>query len=200
MDAQVFWRVIGAYNQHTITAQGGLLLAAALMIAASYRRKVHWSAKFALGVLHFFIGIVFFAQYGTEAIQRYFALPLYLLCGILFFCECWRNKDDVLERPRGLQALLLLLCLCYPLVSLLLGNRFPQMVTPVMPCPVSSVSMVVYTGYRRKNRLLLLLLTIWGLTGVKAILFCAYEDLILLACGLYSLRILIKESRKTETV
>lgn len=47
------------------------------------------------------------------------------------------------------------------------------------------LSIAVYAGYNRKNKLLLVLLTLWGLTGIKAIIFQAYEDVILLACGLY---------------
>ena len=59
------------------------------------------------------------------------------------------------------------------------------MVTYIMPCPVISLSIAVYMGYTRKNRVLLALLTIWGLTGIKSIIFNAYEDTILLIGGLY---------------
>ena len=54
-----------------------------------------------------------------------------------------------------------------------------------MPCPVISLSIVVYAGYKRTNKVLLALLTIWGLTGIKSIIFNAYEDTILLIGGLY---------------
>ena len=95
------------------------------------------------------------------------------------------NGADTLQKPTAVQALLLLLWLLYPLVSLLLGNAFPQMVTHIMPCPIVSLSITVCAGYRYKNRLLLALLTLWGLTGIKSIFFHAYEDTILLLCGLY---------------
>ena len=131
------------------------------------------------------IGLAFFARYGSEPIQKYFALPLYLLFGILFLYESRHNGADTLQKPTAVQALLLLLWLLYPLVSLLLGNAFPQMVTHIMPCPIVSLSITVCAGYRYKNRLLLALLTLWGLTGIKSIFFHAYEDTILLLCGLY---------------
>lgn len=89
-----------------------------------------------------------------------------------------------------------MLYLVYPLVSLLLGNTFPRMVTHIMPCPVISLSITVYAGYARKNRLLLALLTIWGLTGVKSVIFQAYEDIILLVCGIYCLILLVNEIRR----
>ena len=61
------------------------------------------------------------------------------------------------------------------------------MATHIMPCPVTSLSIAVYAGYKKKNKLLLALLTVWGLTGVKSVVFNAYEDIILLACGLYGM-------------
>ena len=196
MDAQAFWAVIGRYNQQTLPVQIGLLLVLLAALALSYTKRVPWAAKLGLGIANLFLGIAFFAMYGTEPIQKFFALPLYLLCGVLFLYEGLRRRDDPLERPTAWQALLLLLFGLYPLVSLLLGSRFPQMVTYIMPCPVVSLSLAVYAGYRRKNRLLLALLTLWGLTGVKSVLFHAYEDLILLLCGVYGVVLLVREFRR----
>ena len=73
------------------------------------------------------------------------ALPLYLLCGGLFLYESWHNREDILEQSSLVQSLLLLFYVCYPLVSVMLGNRFPRMVTYIMPCPVASLSTAVYT-------------------------------------------------------
>ena len=120
MDAQAFWSVIGAYNEQTAALQAGLLLFAVAAVIASYSCKVKWAAKFALGIIHLLIGVVFFAWYGTEPIQKYFALPLYLLCGTLFLYESWHNRDDSLAKPNGWQRLLLVLYLLYPLISFLL--------------------------------------------------------------------------------
>jgi hypothetical protein len=123
-------------------------------------------------------------------------LPLYLFVGTLFLFESWYSKNDVLKKPDILQAILLLLYLFYPVVSMLLGNSFPQMVTYIMPCPVITLSIAVYAGYNRKNKLLLVLLTVWGLTGIKSIIFQAYEDVILFVCGLYGIALLISEIKQ----
>ena len=175
MDATAFWKVIGEYNSQTITVQ------------------IKWSAKLVLGVANLYIGIVFFGVFGTEPIQFFFALPLYLCCGGLLLFECIKNKDDVLEKPKRWQSILLLLFVLYPAISFLLGNTFPQMVTYIMPCPIVSVSIAVYSGYRRKNRFLLLLLTIWGLTGIKSLIFSAYEDIILLVAGIYGVCLIFND-------
>ena len=193
MDAQAFLNVIGNYNEQTWLIQIVLFVFVLLAILLSYMRKVKLAAKFALGLANLFIGLAFFAWYGTEPIQKYFALPLYLACGGLFLYESWHNKSDMILKPNRIQIILLLLYLLYPIVSLTLGNTFPQMVTYIMPCPVISLSMAVYAGYKKKNKVLLVLLTIWGLTGIKSIIFNAYEDIILLLCGLYGLVLLVNE-------
>lgn len=198
MDAQTFWAVIGAYNQQTWAFQIPLLAFLLGMMVLSYTKKVPWAAKCALGILHLFIAAVFFAGFGELPIQRLFALPLFLACGLLFLYECRHNSADVLRPPTLPQALLLLLYFLYPLCSVLLGNTFPELVTHIMPCPAVSLGIALYSGYSRKNRLLLALLTLWGLTGVKSLLFRAYEDLILLLCGLYGLCLLAREFRKTD--
>ena len=200
MDAQTFWNVIGQYNQNTIAIQVILLILTVIAVILSYAKKVACSAKLMLGIVNLFIGIVFFGCYGTQPIQKFFAFPLYLVCGFLFLYEGWRNKKDMLEKPTLFQAVLLLLYCVYPLISLGLGNQFPQMVTHIMPCPIVSLSIVVYAGYKRKNKLLLSLLMIWGLTGVKSVIFSAYEDIILLICGIYAVYLLVKEIQLSKSM
>lgn len=198
MDTQAFWNVIGHYNSQTWAIQVALLILLLSAAGLSYTQRIRWAAKFALGLTNLFIALAFFARYGTEPIQKLFALPLFLLCGGLFLWESRKYKDDILEKPNGVQAVLLLLYLSYPVISILLGHAFPQMVTHIMPCPVVSLSIAVYGGYKRKSKALLTLLTIWGLTGIKAILFRAYEDIILLLAGLYCLALLIREIKRSK--
>lgn len=199
MDTHTFWNVIGDYNVHTVIVQIGLFIFLISALVVSYMQKINWSAKFALGITNLFIGFGFFALYGAEPIQKYFALPLYLLCGVLFLYESWHNKNDILQKPTMLQVGLLLLYLFYPFVSVLLCHSFPKMTTYIMPCPITSLSLIVYAGYRNKNKLLLILLIIWGLTGIKSIFFNVYEDIILLVCGLYGLVLLLKEIKVVKT-
>ncbi len=162
MNATAFWDVIGNYNTQSMVFQIGMLIFLVVGFAFSYTQKVNWAAKFVLGTANLFIAIAFFAWFGTEPIQIYFALPLFLLCGGLFLYECIRNKNDILLKPNKLQVFFLLLYLIYPLISILLGNTYPKMVTYIMPCPVISLSIAVYACYEKKNQLLLLLLTAWG--------------------------------------
>lgn len=44
----------------------------------------------------------------------------------------------------------------------------------------------------------LALLTVWGLTGIKSVIFSAYEDIILLICGLYGVVLLVSEIKHSS--
>ena len=199
MDASVFWKVIGNYNSQTVWIQVTGVIVILISAILSYRKILNCAVKVALGLINLYIGIVFFGFYGTEPIQKYFALPLYICCGVLFIYESIRNFNDKLNRPNIAQIVLLILCILYPLISFLLGNRFPQMVTYIMPCPIISISIVIYSGYNRKNKLLLALLAIWGLTGVKSLIFNAYEDIILLICGLFCVYLFFREYKTAKS-
>ncbi|MGN1467136.1 MAG: DUF6064 family protein [Ruminococcus sp.] len=198
MDTQTFWNIIKNYNEQTAIIQIGLFIFLVLAIILSYAHKINQAAKFALGIANLFIAVVFYVWQGTETIQKFFALPLFLLCGILFLYESWHNKDDSLKKPNCWQSILLLLYLIYPFISILLGNRFPQMVTYIMPCPIASLSIIVYSCYNRKNKLLLLLLSVWGLTGIKSVFLNVFEDIILLICGLYGVVLFVNEIKQLK--
>lgn len=198
MDAQVFWDVIGKYNQDTVVIQVALLLVIAGGIIVARTKKIAWMEKVVLGIANLFIGIVFFGVYGTEPIQKFFALPLYIMCGMLFLYEAFHNKTNQPNKFNFIQLSLILLYVLYPIISWALGNEFPRMVTHIMPCPVVSLSLTVYASYSRKNRVLLALLTIWGLTGIKSVIFSAYEDIILLVCGIYGVYLMVKEIKFSE--
>ncbi|MDL2218278.1 DUF6064 family protein [Christensenellaceae bacterium OttesenSCG-928-M15] len=144
MDAQAFWNVIGEYNSQTVVFQIILALFLVAAMVLSYIGINRWIAKLTLGIANLYIGIVFFGIFGTEPIQMFFALPLYLFCGGLLIFESIKNKTDVLQKPNKWQIFLLSLYALYPLISFALGNTFPQMVTYIMPCPVISLSIAVY--------------------------------------------------------
>jgi len=196
MDVNKFWEIIGQYNSQTIFIQIFLFILGIISFFLSYTESIKWIIKLVLGITILFIGIVHFGYFGTEIIQKYFALPLFIICGLLFIYESFKNKQDVLDKFNKLQIVLFILYLLYPLISFVLGNKFPRMVTYIMPCPYISVSIIIYSGYRIKNKLLLIMMALWGLTGVKAFVANAYEDLILLVCGFYCIYVLKKQTKK----
>ena len=102
MDASAFWEVIGNYNLNTGTYQIVLLSLLVAGILASFLSKYKWIAKAVLGVLNLFIALFFFLQYGTEPIQKFFALPLFSASGILFIYETiWHPEGTYLPSVSG---------------------------------------------------------------------------------------------------
>lgn len=193
MNAEAFWRVIGNFNQETWIIQCIIFMAIIAGVTLAYFGRLVWLPKIILGAVNFFIAIVFFVCYGTEPVQIYFAVPLYLAVGILFLLEGVKHSDSLFIPFNRVQWFLLILVMLYPGISLILGHSFPQMVTYIMPCPVVSMSIVIYSCYEHKNKLVLMLLAIWGLTGIKSYLFNVLEDSILLICGIYCIVLLVKE-------
>lgn len=196
MDAQIFWSVIGEYNQATWIGQCVLFAVIMTGVVLAYFGKATWLPKAALGITNLFMGSAFFLIYGTEPIQTYFAAPLFVGVGLLFIWEAFKFRKSAFRHFNKVQWLLLFLVALYPLASLLLGHSFPQMVLYIMPCPLISLSIVVYTCYEHQNKILLALMAVWGLTGIKSFFFNAFEDIILLICGIYSLYILVQQLRK----
>lgn len=199
MDASAFWKVIGEYNQKTWVLQIVILGILIGSVVITLLTKYKWICKVVLGLVNLYIAFAFFAAYGTEPIQKYFALPLYLGVGGLFIYESIKNKNDQLQKPDVVALSLAVLYIIYPLVSMLFGARFPKMVTNIMPCPVVTVSIAIYSCYRKKNLPLLVLLTIWGLTGVKSVIFAAYEDIILLFAGFYGVYLIVREMKNKRS-
>ena len=140
-----------------------LLLVLLVMFALSYTQKAPWAAKFALGIANLWIGLAFFARYGSEPIQKYFVLPLYLLFGILFLYESRHNGDGYApKKPTACRP-----CFCCsgalaPSSPSFWGKRLSANGDTYYACPIVSLSITVCAGYRYKNRLLLALLTLLG--------------------------------------
>jgi len=175
--------------------QIALMIILIASVILSYVLKKGWIVKNALSAVNLFIAIGFFAIYGTETIQHYFALPLYTAVGLLFAYDAWKNKSERLRRPSITQWFFFALYILYPFASLACGHTYPQLVTYIMPCPIVTISIALYAGYSKRNKLLMALLVVWALTGVKAFIFNAYEDLILFTASFYAIALLFEDCK-----
>lgn len=200
MDASKFWDVISNYNEATYLLQVVLLVALVVSCMLARKGKLVWLPKVAYGLTSIYLAVVFFLFFGTEPIQYFFAFPVYLVLGITFIFEAVKHKEENFEKLTKIQWLFSGLVAVYPLVSIFQGKIFPKMLLYIMPCPVICIGMIIWLGYKRRNLLSLALLTLWGLTGVKAFFFDAYEDIILLAVGICALVILILEIKKRSFI
>lgn len=196
MNTEIFWKIIGNYNNATWTLQIFLFLIFIGSLLLAYRIHIYNAPKITLGINLFIIGIVFFLYFGVEAIQKFFAAPLYIVSGLLFLYEGIVKKEDKMGEFDLLGKVLLIAVFLYPLLSILFGHQFPQMTTYIMPCPLICFAILFYIRYEKKNKILMILLIIWGLTGVKSLFFHVFEDLILLACGIYGIIHMITDNKK----
>ena len=199
MNTSIFWNVIADYNKHTFFIQIILFAFIVLSLLLAYIRKLYFLPKIAFGTNCIFIGIIFFLYYGTEPIQTFFAAPLFITSGLLFMYEAIKNRSDVLQKPNLVTSMLLVIVLLYPLISYLLGNVYPATVLLIMPCPMVSLCILFHSCYTKRNRLLMILLILWGLTGIKSLFFHVYEDLILLTCGIYGIYFMVSTKYKHST-
>jgi hypothetical protein len=186
MDASAFWNVISNYNSSTLIFQIILMVAIAVTAVITFKKSNGFYIKLSMGLTNLFIGFIHFGFFGTEPIQQFFAYPLYIAIGIMFINDAFYGNNSI-GKLNPIQYVLFSLFILYPFISLMLGNSFPRMVVYIMPCPIVSLSIAFYSIMTRKNTILLILLTVWGLTGVKAFIVGAYEDTILFLAGIYSL-------------
>ena len=98
MNVDIFWGIIGLYNSKTIIFQIALMILTIVSFILSFEFKKYWTLKLIMGINNLFIGIVFFGIYGTEYIQKYFSLPLFIVCGLLFIYESIKNKNDGINK------------------------------------------------------------------------------------------------------
>lgn len=199
MNTSSFWNVITEYNKHTLFIQLILLAFMIISVIVAYIWHYYFLPKIALGIGCLFIGVIFFLYYGTQPIQFIFAAPLYIVNGILFIYEAKVNKTDILKKPTIMTSTLLVIVLLYPLISYMLDHKYPTTVLLIMPCPMVSLCILIYSCYNKKNRLIMLLLILWGMTGIKSLFFNVYEDLILLTCGFYGIYLMIKMKKNHTT-
>ena len=210
MTAEGFWTQVGVYNQATLPVQLILLIA---VIFLTYRVFVKQGAqtdtwmKVILAVGFAWNGVVFFLVFVKNPISTYFGAPLFIILAFLFIVDIIRKKTEFritdLKWKRGFSSMGMLLVLIYPLFGLPLGHTYPQMITPVMPCPITVFAIVLSTASTPKvDRKIFILLLPWALAGLPKCLGAldCYEDCILFIAGIYGLVFLIKDWRMISEV
>jgi len=198
--ADMFWNTISSYNNATIFYQTviffiGLLLTIWLYTNPSQKAKV--SMKIYLAFCFAWISIVFFILYDKSVIGHFIASPLFGVISILFIVDIFVNKTKFeFNKIKAIQivvAIFYLLYLIYPILSFIIGHRFPKIVTLIMPCPITvfAITIMVHSMPKIDKKVFVLLL-IWGITALpKVFKFQVPEDWILFASGIYGLAMLI---------
>ena len=206
--ADLFWNVIAQYHQQTIWIQFimismGILLSILLYLkpAAIFQSLM----KSYLALSFAWISIVFFWGMDGSPLSLFFVGPLFLLIAVFFLADIRTQKIHFAwpkNRWQGTMTLLLFaLVLAYPIVSWLLGHRYPTLSTPFLPCPLTVFALALLTAaLPHVDRKVYILLLVWAMMALpKAFgLFNVREDTILFLAGLYSLGMLILHLKDTK--
>ena len=188
-----FWEIICRYNVETTYLQvifSFLIIGLLLISLFKQNHLIDLFLKSLFTAAFFFVGFFFFLVIDKSFTAIIFG-PYFILIGLLFLLDLLKTKSQF-RQTTSFQLLLYVLVLLYPVISYLLGHNYPQQILYLFPCPIASFALITYCRLIKRNELLNILLILWGLTGVKAFMFDAKEDLILLMVGLYGLYDFIK--------
>lgn len=193
---ELFWAVVAAYNEATWAMQLVLLAVGAVLTGTALARPtraMQAALKGFLAVAFAWLAVTFFFLRDASPIGHYFAGPLFVACAALFAWDIRARRSAFalpVERWRRIGTwTLLALTLLYPLVSFLLGHRYPRLTTPVMPCPLTVYALALLTAaFPQVDKRLYALLLVWAALGLPKVfgLFDVREDTILFAAGVYS--------------
>jgi len=203
--ADDFWNVIGLYNSQTIYYQIALIVIGIFIVGLLYFKKsdiarallnMYFSFSFA------WIGAIFFLANDKSTIGLFFAAPLFIALSILFMIDVFRKKNhysfpkDKLKKK--LSFISIIIFLLYPAISILIGHRYPEITTLIMPCPLTVFAIIMLSmSIPKINRYIYILLLIWAITGLpKIFMFNVPEDILLFISGLVGIFLLVINWKK----
>jgi hypothetical protein len=203
MNTEMFWTQIGAYHQATFPIPIILTLAAMILTYLVFTkpgpRTDAWMKAF-LALAFGWNGVVYFLIFAKNPISLFIGAPLFILVSIFFVVDIF-TKVTTFKLPdtKGKKlatGLWILLVFFYPLFSLIFGHAYPQTITPMMPCPLTTFALaMVVAAAPEVDRKIYILLLPWALLGLPKCLGAldCYEDCILFAAGVYGLVWLIRD-------
>jgi hypothetical protein len=206
--AELFWNVIAQYHQQTLWIQFFMIGIGIVLTVLLYLKPApifQSLMKSYLAISFAWMSIVFFWGMDGSPLSLYFVGPLFLLIAVIFLADI-RNRRIHFAWPKSrcqgtVTLLLFVLVLAYPLVSFLLGHRYPTLSTPFLPCPLTVFALALLSAsLPHVDRKVYILLLVWAMMALPKVfgLFNVREDTILFLVGVYSLVMLILHWKDTK--
>ena len=204
LSAEEWWGILAAYGAKVWPAQAVFFVAAVLLVFPVFfkpGRMANTLLRLYMALSFGWIGIVFFLVLGKGLKGNYFFGSLFIIVAILFAVDLFRQTMDFhpprVGWKRHLTMLLVLIVLCYPAFSLLFGHQFPRTIVPgSFPCPTTALALLLLTfALPRVDKIIYFILLFWAIPFPPLIQipkYAVYEDTVMLAIGIYSLIMLIK--------
>jgi hypothetical protein len=204
LPANEWWGILGAYGAAVWPAQAVFYgMGVALLGLLFWFQKPLFSTlmKGYLAVSFGWISLVFFLTLGKGLAGNFFFAILFMVVAILFAADGFRGSMNLrlpqVAWQKGLALGLALIVMGYPFFSLGLGRPLDRTIVPgTFPCPTTALALVLLTtALPRVNRVLYILLLFWAIPFPPLIQiprYGVYEDIIMLAVGVYSLVLLVR--------
>lgn len=156
-----------------------------------------------------FNGVLFFIVLGDKlpAPLKYVQAGLFIMIGILFLADIFTGWSVLNFPSKGIRrystVFLLIIVMLYPVVGLLRGHGAMQLIYPgTLPCGSTAFALVILSASLPKvNKVPYILLLIWAIPFAPLIQipqFQVYEDVIMLAVGIYALIVWIISMRQRK--
>ena len=205
MSTEAFWSQVAAYNEATWLVAIAMIVSGAFMTWRVFLRpgaKTDRWMKVLLCFAFAWNGVIFFLIYQENPLSRFVGAPLSLLVS-LFFALDIRSQKTQFQRPRATRKRVATLIgmavvVLYPAIGWPLGHRYPGVLLPSFPCPLTVFAIVLVAAAAPKaDKKVFIALLPWALMGLPkcfGALDC-YEDCILFAWGVSGLVALIRNWR-----
>jgi hypothetical protein len=202
-----FWQIFTGYGQGITPFQYLFYFAALFLVIRLFIRpgklqnvlvKVFLSICFAWNAVFFYL--LYAAGLSGDSSANIMFAVLFLLVAALFLLDVFRGKMEF-SLPIGWRRsgtlVFTVLVFCYPLFSFLLGHPLAGLVFPgTYPCPTTALALLLLTTSLPRVDMaiygILLLCAIPFTPFIQIARYGVYEDVILLAAGIYSLVLLIR--------
>lgn len=215
ISSEEFRNVMENYGAAIMPAQFIFYIAAALTVAwlaLRSGRRPTFATKAFLAVAFAWNGICFYLTLGKEmaggSYGNYIFGIVFLIVSVLFAADLFRGRMHfsipAVRWQRYVVLLLMMLVFCYPLFGILRGHSLTSLIMPgTFPCPTTALALLLLTTaipqIDMAIYILLLLCAIPFTPFFQIAKYGVYEDLILLASGIYAL-ILLLRARKAESL
>lgn len=214
VSASDWWEGLTHYNTVIFPLQIFVMVVAVVLTAwIRFRpgKGADIAMKIFLSCSMLFNGILFFLVLGTKlaAPLKYIQGGLFITIGILFLLDLFTGWSEFTFPEKGIYRnliyILLVFVLLYPVLGLMRGHGYTQLIYPgTLPCGSTAFALVILQASLPKvKKLLILLLLIWALPFapfVQIPQFKVYEDAIMFLTGISALILLIKRGKKKERV
>ena len=198
---EIVWESIAGYNAATWPWQIALAAVAYFLAAVLFFRPCTW-AKIAMKVfmvaVSLWIAFVYYMTFGSARDYSNIMTIFWCMMAAAWVYDLVTHFSSFSKsgkyRPWGI--VMLMLPLCYPLISLARGLEFPCMTTPVIPSAVALYMLgVLMTFNSRINFFALIFIFHWSVIAVsKIMIFNIPEDLLLVVSCLPAMFIFSREA------